>query len=157
MNKKPLLGLAGVGDQELVIHRTELRLIEAEEMGEIERYLYLEVSDGEPLGWMMRIDETPVNKVHSLDDLKGGCVCFSDGGECPAEDTLGFEPDELCETSGWFMDSEGDDILYFEAMLCRFEHLGDKQFRVRMQCRLSSFDTKETFDAWADFEVEAQA
>lgn len=117
--------------------------------------LFLEVTDGKKDGWMIRLDYMPVERVNKMEDLISARIHFEDTGSCESDDTLGSIPDELIETSGWFIGPEDEDIWHFESMIANFEHLGNYNFLIKLHCSLSNYYTNKTAQGQAEFRVKA--
>ncbi|MHC4646242.1 MAG: hypothetical protein ACYTBJ_12130 [Planctomycetota bacterium] len=92
---------------------------------------------------VFRIDYMPVAKVDRLQDLCGGHIHFEDNSECLPDDTLGSDPNELVESSGWFFGDEDDDIWLFEGMDISITDAGNERFRIAGECVLYNLGTCE--------------
>ena len=117
--------------------------------------LFLEATEGKEDGCIIRLDYMPVERVSKFEDLLSARIHFEDTSSCEPDDTLGSDPNELIETSGWFVSPEDEDIWHFESMTATFEHLGNHKFLIKILCSVSNCITDKIVRGQAEFRAEA--
>src|SRR4030042_1375138 len=145
MTDKESLGIASILGQFLNIKKAFLVLKTQQIKGQEYRDIYIEFGEGTNDGWFFRIDDMPVSKVRNSEDLIRARLHFEDTSGPSDDDTLGSDPTELIETSGWFFGCENGMIWKFDKLLIDFDHLGDKKFRLHIECLLFNFDDFEKY------------
>ena len=139
------------------INKSSLVLNSKRENDEIFSELRIEIGDGTYKGWYLLIDYMPVLEVKDIRDLYDARLHFDETSGPAPDDTLGSDPNELVETSGWFLGEEDEQIWKFKSLMIIFDHLSGNHFRLHMECQLYNW---EDFDIQtkgeAIFEVEAK-
>lgn len=155
MTENKIVGTAILADRKFELTQSVLTL-KRMVRGQSSSYeLFLEATEGKEDGCIIRLDYMPVARVKKMDDLISARMHFKDTSSCEPDDTLGSDPNELIETSGWFISPEDEEIWHFESMTANFEHLGNKKFLIKIRCSVSNHISDKTVRGQAEFKVEA--